>query len=128
EFIKNNKIPMIPVEDVMKETVKKFPSSYGIFMSLETAMGTKSGPQEVDSLYENPLYMARAGSMRQAREHIIWLRDKNKSFTNFHGFRKSDNDFNNGRFLIISGNGTELSSFGCYGDARFVATKSEGFF
>ncbi|UCC91630.1 MAG: hypothetical protein JSV39_04985 [Candidatus Aenigmatarchaeota archaeon] len=128
EFIKNNKINMIPIDDVMKERVKEFPAHYGIFMALDRARGTKSGPQEVDSLYENPLYIARAGSARQAREHIRWLRDKNKSFANHHGLDELDNGFNKGRFLIISGDGTQLSSFGCYGDARFAATKSEGFF
>ncbi|MEE9323261.1 MAG: hypothetical protein V3U72_01825, partial [Candidatus Aenigmarchaeota archaeon] len=42
EFIAGNKIPMIPVGDVMKENVKKFPASYGIFMNLDTATGTIS--------------------------------------------------------------------------------------
>lgn len=128
EFIKNNKINMIPIDDVMKESVKEFTAPYGIFMALERARGTKSGPQEVDSLYENPLYIARAGSMRNALKHIVWLRDKKKSFANHHSFGELDNDSNKGRFLIISDNGTQLSSFGCYGDARFAATQSEGFF
>ena len=106
--IVNGKLPdgtKIPVYSFIefKQGVKDLPLRYAVVMDFETARKTESGYQKIDKLYDNPLFIVRAGGVKAAKAFLdkAKLVYNSQKLGNWHSFNKIDVEQSQGRPLFV---------------------------
>ena len=98
------------------------PRKYGIILDFDRIKSIQSGLNDIDSLYENPLIIARAGGQEQAREYLDKVKQiyQEKDLRLYHPFQRVDASKAQGRVLFV---GCEINFYGNSGldaDGRFI--------
>ncbi len=102
-------IPVMAYNDFVKAT--GLPVRYGLVLDFDKAKSTKSGHQKVNGLYDNPLVIARAGGVEQAKLALDRAKEKFQTdkYGNWHPFNDVDPKQAQGRLLFLSDDGGGLN-------------------
>ena len=118
-------LPLFRLEEI-KVGISSLPHRFGIIMPYETAQKTNSGYHQKKPFLENPLVLARAGTL----EHLEKFYEKSKhtdgDLGNYHPFKGRDPQQPQGRVLFVSNNYDGLSGFSILDiSGRFVGVAPE---
>ncbi len=120
-------VPVMTYNDFVKAT--GLPMRYGVVLDFDKAKSTKSDDQKVSDLYDNPLVIARAGGVKQAKQALDRAKEKfqTENYGNWHPFNDIDPRQAQGRLLFLSDD--DYDGLGGYGgldgDGRFVGVAPE---
>ena len=119
-------VPVMAYNDFVKAT--GLPARYGVVLDFDKAKSTKSDHQKVSGLYDNPLVIARAGGVEQAKQALDRAKERFQSekYGNWHRFNEIDPTQVQGRLLFLSSNDYGGLSGDDLGDVgRFVGVAPE---
>ena len=117
-------VPVFTYGDILNGK-KKGKRNYTIVLDFETTKRTESGHQDIAGLYDNPLFVARAGGVEEAKAFLEKAKQKWSKYGNWHPFSGIDPEESQGRLLFLG----YYSDLGLYGDlymsnyGRFVGER-----
>lgn len=117
-----NVIPVYLLSE-FKQGIKDLPRNYAVVMDFDEAKRTKSGYQEIDRLYDNPLFIVRSGGVEEAREYLDNVKKKLKvnKYGQRHPFNDVDINQTQGRLLFLS---NDYDNGYLYDFGRFVGVRA----
>jgi len=105
-----------------QEEISELGVQYSVVLPFKRARQTVSGYQSIDGLYENPLFIARAGGTTTAHQFLDKLRtEKISNYGQWHIFNDVDERQAQGRLLFLYSHINGLSgNDSLINDGRFV--------
>ncbi|MBI4016395.1 MAG: hypothetical protein HY363_01750, partial [Candidatus Aenigmarchaeota archaeon] len=101
--------------------------NYGIVLDFETAKNCKSGYRQLDELYNDALFIARAGGMKPARQYLDRAAQVyGKRHGNWHNFDNVNTSQSQGRPVHLSSVNVGLSGYYISDIGRFVGVCAGG--
>jgi hypothetical protein len=119
-------INLYTVDDIVKGNIPDPFGRYAVWMPAETAKGTNSGYHKKKGFMENPLVIARAGTLEHLEKYFDKAKDSDGDVGCYHKFGEIDFRQPQGRVLFVDG-----YYFGLRGDidldnnGRFVGVAPE---
>ena len=119
-------INLYTVDDVVKGNISDPFGRYAVWMSAKTAKGTNSGYHKKKGFIENPLVIARSGTLEHLEKYFNKAKDSDGDVGCYHRFGEIDFRQPQGRVLFVNyaGGGLDGGS-NLYSDGRFVGVAPE---
>ncbi len=99
----NQKIQMYTIDDVRKGNIEEPFGMYAVALDFEAAKATKSGWFKKKEFMENPLVLARAGTLDYLEEYFNKAKVVDETVGNRHRLKEIDPQVPQGRFLFVGG-------------------------
>jgi hypothetical protein len=114
------------VDDVKNGRISNPFGRYGVVMDLEIAKATTSGYQPKGEFMENPLVIARAGTLEHLENYFEKAKSSEDKVGSWHPFNNIDSSTAQGRLLFLDYSYSGLSGNDLlYYDGLFVGVAPE---
>lgn len=116
-------IPVYSFDD-LKGGIANLPMRYAIVRDLDRVKKSRSGYHNIEDLYNNELFIMRAGSVEQAARILDKLKERYQEFGNRHSLNNVDPYQPQGRLLLLNQGNFGISDVGLY-YGNFVSVSPE---
>ncbi|MGE0793307.1 MAG: hypothetical protein AB7V77_03975 [Candidatus Woesearchaeota archaeon] len=99
--IRGNKIQIYTIDDVLKGNIKNPFERYAVVLDFEKTKITNSGQHEKNDFMNNPLVLARAGTIEYLEDYFDKAKDLNGTVGNYHRLSEIDPKEYQGRLLYL---------------------------